>query len=111
MEIRSQSVDGIVVVTLVGELDSRTAPIAQAQLIPLCQPDSKILLDVSRVEYMSSAGLRLMLLLYRQTSNVQGQIVLTGLSEDMKDWAITGFLTFFRTYDTRDEGLQALQLE
>jgi len=109
MEINVKSSGQVTVVEISGDIDSNTAPLAQDQVLPLAQPGSKILLDMSGVEYMSSAGLRMLLSMYRQISRGSGDIVLVGLSEQIKDtMSVTGFLNFFTTRDTVDEGLQAL---
>jgi anti-sigma B factor antagonist len=109
MEINVQSIGQVTVVEISGEIDSNTAPQAQERLLPLVQPGAKILLDMSGVEYMSSAGLRMLLSMYRQISRQNGGIVLVGLTEEIKDtMSITGFLNFFTTRDTVDEGLNAL---
>ena len=64
---------------------------------------------MSGVEYMSSAGLRMLLSMYRQISRQNGSIVLVGLGEEIKDtMSVTGFLNFFTIRDTVDEGLKAL---
>ncbi|HEX2621574.1 MAG TPA: STAS domain-containing protein, partial [Phototrophicaceae bacterium] len=69
-----------------------------------------ILLDMSHVTYLSSAGLRMLLLLYRRIRENNGKMVLTGLTEEVADiMQITGFLDLFSTFDKRATGLQALQ--
>ncbi len=109
MEINIKSVEQVTVVEIAGDIDSNTAPQAQERILPLVQPSSKLLLDMSGVEYMSSAGLRVLLSMYRQVSRQNGGMVLVGLAEEIKDtMSITGFLNFFTTRDTVDEGLRAL---
>jgi anti-sigma B factor antagonist len=109
MEINVKSVGQVTVVEIAGDIDSNTAPHAQERILPLVQQGSKILLDMSGVEYMSSAGLRMLLSMYRQISRGNGSIVLVGLGEEIKDtMSVTGFLNFFTTRDTVEEGLQAL---
>jgi anti-sigma B factor antagonist len=110
MNIDIKTVQQVTVVTITGELDGRTAPLAQERIAPLCQAGSKIILDMSQVMYMSSAGLRLMLLLYRRVSDVNGRILLVGLSEEIRDTMLaTGFLAYFTAYDTLDAGVAVLQ--
>jgi anti-sigma B factor antagonist len=59
---------------------------------------------------MSSAGLRLLLSMYRQVAAHKGSIALAALSEELKDtMSMTGFLSFFTTHDTTEGGLQAMQ--
>jgi anti-sigma B factor antagonist len=109
MEINVKPSGQVTVVELVGDIDSNTAPQAQERVLPLAQPGSKILLDMSGVGYMSSAGLRMLLSMYRQISRQNGHMVLIGLAEEIKDtMSITGFLNFFTIHDTVDEGLKAL---
>jgi anti-sigma B factor antagonist len=109
MEINVKSSGQVTVVELAGDIDSNTAPQAQERILPLLQPAVKILLDMSGVEYMSSAGLRMLLSMYRQVSRQNGGIVLVGLAEGIKDtMSVTGFLNFFTIRDTVDDGLKAL---
>ena len=61
------------------------------------------------VAYMSSAGLRMLLSLYRNISGNQGRIVLVGLSVELQDtMSMTGFLGYFTLADSVEAGLQAL---
>jgi anti-sigma B factor antagonist len=109
MKIQFREVDDISIVALQGELDSQTAPDMESQILPLVHPQCKILLDMSGVSYISSIGLRALLLLYRETTGSQGRILLSGLPEMIYDtMLITGFLDFFEAYDTIEEGLSAL---
>jgi len=109
MEIGIRKEQGITIVTLSGELQRQTAPGIQEKILPLIAPDCKILLDLSNVSYISSAGLRLLLLFYRQIEAQHGHVVLTGLQEMVKDtMSITGFLEFFTDYNTIEEGITAL---
>lgn len=109
MEIDFREVDDVRVVSLQGDLDGRTAPAAQAELLPLILPGASVLLDLSGVPYMSSAGLRMMLLVYRHAQSVDSRIALVGLSEDIRDtMSATGFLDFFVMSDSVDAGVAAL---
>jgi len=109
MEIRVKTVNQATVVEVTGDIDGNTAPSVQEQILPLAQPGCKIVLDMTKVGYMSSAGLRMLLSVYRQISSNKGSIVLVGLSEEIKDtMSVTGFLNFFTTYDSLPSGLAAL---
>ncbi|MCA9867834.1 MAG: STAS domain-containing protein [Anaerolineae bacterium] len=110
MNVELEVMDGVTVAILFGELDSRTAPLVQERLLALPEPDGKALLDMSGVSYISSAGLRALLMLYRQMTANDGRVVLAGLTENIKDvMMVTGFLEFFDDYDTLQDGLAALQ--
>lgn len=109
MDIHSEQNGKVTVIELLGELDSVTAPQAQDHILSLVKHDSRILLDMSQVSYMSSAGLRILLMLYREIRDKVGKIVVSGLNDEVRDvMAITGFLDFFHTVDTREEGMKVL---
>ena len=98
--------DGVRVVTLAGTIDGASAPAAQAELEPVLQPGSRFVLAMDGVEYMSSAGLRMMLMIHRQVTGRGGKVVLAGLPEEIRDtMSLTGFLDFFDTAPTVDEGV------
>ncbi len=110
MDINIKTMGQVTIVEITGHIDGKTAAQAQAQILPLLEPGCKMLVDMSGVEYMSSAGLRLMLSLCRQALGSKGQLLLVGLSEEIRDtMAATGFLNFFATQDTIEAGLAALQ--
>jgi anti-sigma B factor antagonist len=109
MEVKLKPIAEATVVELVGEIDGNTALQAQQQILPLVQPGCKIVLDMSGVPYMSSAGLRMFLLIYRRIPAASGRIVLVGLAEEIKEtMSLTGFLDFFETADTLAAGLDAV---
>lgn len=108
MEIELEEIDGTTIATLFGELDGRTAPVVQEKLLTLPRPGGKLLLDMSGVSYISSAGLRALLMLYRQMAGQEGQVALVGLAENIRDiMSVTGFLEFFDAYETSAEGIAA----
>lgn len=110
MDINIKTVDQVTVVKISGDIDGKTAPDAQAQILPLIQPNCLLVVDMLEVEYMSSAGLRMMLSMHRQATTNKGQLVLVGLSEEIKDtMSATGFLNFFTIQDTVEAGLAALR--
>jgi anti-sigma B factor antagonist len=109
MKIDIKTINETKVVELVGDLDGTTAPIAQTQILPITEPGCRVVLDMSRVPYMSSAGLRVLLLIYRKISGSDGRVVLVGLSEDLMDtMSVTGFLDFFTISDTLEAGIAAV---
>lgn len=110
MDINVKTVDNVTVAEIGGELDGATAPLAEVQLLPLAQQGQRLLIDMSHLTYMSSAGLRIVLKLYRTITGKNGQIALAGASDYIRDtMAMTGFLSFVPTYDSPSAGLKALR--
>lgn len=109
MDITTSTLDGATVVTVDGEIDANTAPEAQEKILPLASPGCRLVLDLTNVPYMSSAGLRILLATYRQISVGGGKVVLVGVTEEIKDtMSVTGFIKFFTLRDTVPEGVVAL---
>jgi anti-sigma B factor antagonist len=106
IDVEIETLEQVIVVKMIGEIDAGSAAIVQQRILPLSGPGCKIILDLSKVAYMSSAGLRMLLSVYRQISGNQGKIVLVGLSEELTDtMSMTGFLGFFTVQDTIQTGL------
>jgi anti-sigma B factor antagonist len=104
MDVQVKTYGDATIVEAAGDVDGSTAPTLQEQVLAVAQPGCRLLLDLSQVGYMSSAGLRVMLLLHRQVSG-KGKVVLVGLNDEIKStMSATGFLKFFTTADTLDAG-------
>ncbi|MGK7945214.1 MAG: anti-sigma factor antagonist [Microcystaceae cyanobacterium] len=106
MDIKLQTQQDTIIAEISGEIDGKTSSLLQEKLIPLLTPQSKIILQMTEVSYLSSAGLRVLLMLYRQANTNSSQLVLVGLSEEVTDiMKITGFLKFFKISDTVENAI------
>jgi anti-sigma B factor antagonist len=109
MEIRKRTVASVTVISLVGDLDARAAAAAEEKILPLLPVTQRILLDLVGVSYVSSAGLRILLLIYRHAQCVRSSVALVGLSEELRAvLTATGFLRFFVIADNLSDGVRAL---
>lgn len=105
-QIKIETIKTVTVIKLIGDIDAKTTPDVQQKILAVARSNSKIILDLSQVAYMSSAGLRMLLLLYRSADFNSEHIVMVGLSEEIRDMMATvGFLKFFTTHDTLDSAL------
>jgi len=78
-------------VVLEGRLDTVSAPQLDTELKADIGGVEKLTLDFSGIEYISSAGLRV-LLSAQKVMNKQGEMILTGVNETvMEVFEITGF--------------------
>src|SRR3954449_8420151 len=109
MNVQMRQENGIEIVELEGSLDGKTAPEVREQLRPVLARAQKLILDLSRVDYLSSAGLRLLLLTYREVTASRGKVVLLGVSREIQTvMSHTGFLSFFALSDSFEKAKQAL---
>ena len=78
-------------IALTGRLDTTTAPALEAELKASVDGISELILDFSGLQYISSAGLRV-LLTFQKIMNKQGSMVIRNVNEDINDvFEITGF--------------------
>jgi anti-sigma B factor antagonist len=109
MQLTKQMRGDVTVITLDGSLDSGTAPDVQADLERLVPEGGMTVLDLSKMAYMSSAGLRVLLLVQRRAQATGARVALARLPEDVREvMAATGFDEFFTVCDTVEEGAEAL---
>lgn len=77
--------------TLSGRLDTNSSPALEAELKQSVSGVKELIFDFSGVEYISSAGLRV-LLAAQKVMNRQGSMKLIGVNDDvMEVFEITGF--------------------
>lgn len=108
----NESSDGVVTIVAVkGRLDSVTAPTLGERLSDaFAAPSRRLLIELSELEYISSAGFRILLLAAKRAAETDGQIVLAGVSGKVRQlFDLGGFLDLFRICGSRDEGLAALR--
>lgn len=78
-------------VTVEGRVDTTTAPDLESQVKPLLDGVTSLVLDFEKLDYISSAGLRVVLGL-QKTMNKQGEMVIRNVNETVNEvFEVTGF--------------------
>lgn len=80
-----------VTVALAGRLDTTTAPQLEAELSALPDGTEELILDMSALEYLSSAGLRVILAAHKRMSRQGGMILRHVNATIMEVFEVTGF--------------------
>lgn len=92
MEIQREQNGGELDITLSGRLDTATAPRLEAELKRSLDGVERLVLDLGALEYMSSAGLRV-LLAAQKVMNRQGEMIVRRVNETiMEVFEVTGFV-------------------
>ena len=106
---RTQS-GGVTIVTIAGKLDSITSPEAQRALDAiLAGGGRKIVVDFSALDYISSAGLRVLLGAAKRLSGAGSALRLFGLNDSVREvFQISGFSKILAVYPTEAEALAGL---
>ena len=79
-------------VALSGRLDTTTAPLLEAEFKQHIGGVQKLVLDFAALEYLSSAGLRV-LLAAQKVMNKQGEMIIKNVNETILEvFEVTGFI-------------------
>ena len=107
MEITTAARGGAVVLSLAGRIDTVAAPmLEQAVNRAIDAGDRKILLDFSGVSYISSGGLRVLLVSAKKLKDPGDRFGLCCLTADvLKVLRLAGFTSLFSIYTTEGEAL------
>ena len=94
MKIEKNQNEKNLVVALEGRLDTTTAPQLEEELKTALNDVTELVFDFSKLEYISSAGLRVLLSAYRAIRG-KGKMKITNANELVKEvFEVTGFSDF-----------------
>ncbi|MCH9612608.1 MAG: putative anti-sigma factor antagonist BtrV [Chlamydiia bacterium] len=84
MDLVNEQRDGCELIRIDGRLDAETAVQAENRINQLLEGKSKkVILDLAKVDYLSSAGIRLILSLTKKLKTEEGKLVVCNLHEDV----------------------------
>ena len=111
MEIGARRDGDILILLPVGRIDNDTSPKFQARLLEsLTSAGAAVLVDFSGVDYISSAGLRALMMGSRQAKAVKGRLAVAVLGPVVKEiFEISRFSLVVQVFDTSAEALAALR--
>lgn len=109
MEITTRKEKNAAVVSVSGRIDAITAPDFEKSLDGLIAAGEKrILINLSGLGYISSAGLRSILSSAKKLKALSGEIVFTGLQGPVEEvFQISGFKSIFKIFSSEAEALDA----
>lgn len=111
MEVNIEKKDEITVAVLSGRIDSTTSKDLENKIVPLVDAGTKkLVLDFTNVDFISSAGLRILLLVTKKLKNAGGKIALCCLKGTIKEvFEISGFVSIIPIFATSDEALSSVK--
>ena len=110
LEVNTIKVNDVVVVKLLGNLDTNTAPDAEEEINKsLDEGTQKMIINLEQTNYVSSAGLRIFLATAKKITASGGVLKLCGANDVVQEiLAISGFSTILDVKKTEEEALGAL---
>jgi anti-anti-sigma factor len=110
MDLQTRREENAVVVTIGGRLDAVTAPDYEKRIRELIGlGNACFVVDFEKLEYISSAGLRALLLMGKLLKEKGGQVCFANVAGNVRSvFEMSGFHTIFRLEDSTAAALAAL---
>jgi anti-anti-sigma factor len=101
----------IIVLELTGEVDAHTAQNLNTSLMGLlAQGHRRIVIDFSNITFISSSGLRVIMIAHREAVQFGGEIRLSGPNDQvMRIFEIAGIYELFHISDTFQDSINSWQ--
>ena len=107
MHLSSEAMENATVVRLEGNLDTNTSTEAQDYVNSTIDAGAeKIVVSLEKVDFVSSAGLRILLATAKRLSASGGSLRICGLNETVAEvFAMSGFSTILDVFPSESEAL------
>ncbi len=96
MQMVEEQLEDLYVFKLSGRLDSNTSPNFEEKITHVIEKGSiRVIIDFEKLEYLSSAGLRVLLKVAKMLKPLSGKMVLCSMADYVREvFEISGFDTF-----------------
>lgn len=108
ISITEESKDDILILRMKGRLDAVSSPHAERKVFDHINAGHiKILVDLSGVDYLSSAGLRMLLSVSKKLKTLAGKLVLFSIALNVMDvLKMSGFDHVLEIVNNQEDGLR-----
>ncbi len=109
MKAHVKTVDNHNVVAIEGRLDTTQSDAFEKQMLEILETGAnKIILDCEKLEYISSSGLRVFLIMQKKMTVSGGQLRICNLQPIIKEiFEVSGFMMIFSVYPDVETALKA----
>lgn len=111
MKIAKVEKEGVVCLKIDGRLDAKTASEAESTVKEVLREGRPhLLFDLSGMDYISSAGLRVILMAVKELRSKKGKVALCALTPYVKEiFDVSNFSSIIPITDTVETGLQQVR--
>lgn len=107
MQLTTNSSEGVTIIRIEGNLDTQTSTEAQEELERIVDDGArKLLIDFADLAYISSAGLRVLLVTAKKLGTDQGEMRMCNMNDVVREvFEVSGFSTIFKVFPTDSEAM------
>ena len=109
MKIETRESQGIQIIAFEGNLDTNTSPEAESKINELIDAgNQKLLVNFEQLNFISSAGLRVLLATVKKLNASGGDLRICALNATVQEvFDISGFVTILSVKSTEEEALSS----
>ena len=109
MQVTESQQDRATILQLAGRLDASTCGVVETQMTATVAKNPAVVVDLAQLDYISSAGLRVLLKAIKQAKAANQSLVLAGAQANVKQVLdISGFANFCSIYPDRAQAVRSL---
>lgn len=110
MKVSEEVKGDVVIIRLEGRLDATTSAQIESKVNSLTEDKKlKIIFNLQNVDYLSSAGMRVLLSVTKKLKSLNGKFIVCSLSDDVMDIIkMAGFNQIIQIVSTEEKALQEL---
>ena len=110
MEITEERRGDVLILRIIGKLDSSTSKDLEEKILSIiASSQGKLVIDLSQLDYVSSAGLRVFLLAAKRMDGAKGKMILCSLKDAVKQvFDIAGFSSLLTLTASTEEAIKNL---
>jgi len=108
MEIKKEKRNGITYLKIEGSLNASNASVAKKNIDDIIDAEGvNLIIDLSELQYISSAGLRVFVLVGREIKSRNGKFILCSIAHVKKEFDMSGFTSIFDIQDNIEAALKS----
>ena len=109
MEITCEKQDSIIILGATGRLDTTNYMEFEKKLLDTIAENDKTVIDCTALDYVSSSGLRALLMGMKKAESEGKKLVLCTLQPGIKEiFRISAFINLFKIYNTKEEAIAGI---
>jgi anti-sigma B factor antagonist len=110
LQVTESNESGAVVLHLKGRLDSNTSGDFEGKLLGIIRGgETRLILDLAQLDYISSAGLRVLIKSMKELKTKSGLMYLCAMQDYIREvFDLSGFASFLPIHPSLEESLKAL---
>lgn len=107
MEISAREVNGVTVFNMSGRLDANTVEDVEGKITAAIDDGAtKLILNMEGMDYISSVGLRVLVMAAKRISQTQGGLALCTIQDQVKEiFDLAGFSAFLKMFDDEESAV------